>query len=356
MKTNNARTASYLAIINELKANPPQLFNGERVLIVDGLNTFFRAYCSSPVLGSNGQHMGGITGFLLSLGYAIKVIKPTRVVITFDGKGGSQRRKKIHSEYKAHRTGVVNVNRAESSQFTIEEEQQQQRYQLLRLVEYIRMLPVTIITVDNIEADDVIAYITHKLHSDQLQSYVMSRDKDFYQLLKENVFVWSPTKKQIIDSDQFVEEFNVLPQNYVLIRAIVGDDHADNIKGIKGVGVKTLMKYFPQLSTRDQVLSVNDIIQFAQEKNEMAKKPNKIYQQIVLGRDIIERNIQLMDLTHFNFSTSAKIAITDQYNKPVPKLDRIAFFRMLAEDGIDSAIRNAEVWLREVFASLAKSK
>ena len=94
----------------------------------------------------------------------------------------------------------------------------------------------------------------------------------------------------------------------------------------------------------------------AQEKIETVKKPNKIYQQIVLGRDTIERNIQLMDLTHFNFSTSAKIAITDQYNKSVPKLDRIAFFRMLAEDGIDSAIRNAEVWLREVFASLAKPK
>ena len=56
--------------------------SNSRVLIVDGLNTFIRAYAASPTTNSDGEHIGGISGFLLSIGHAIKAINPTRVIIT----------------------------------------------------------------------------------------------------------------------------------------------------------------------------------------------------------------------------------------------------------------------------------
>ena len=58
----------------------------DKVLIIDGLNTFIRSFAVSPVTNDDGVHVGGISGFLLSIGYAIKTLQPTRVIICFDGR------------------------------------------------------------------------------------------------------------------------------------------------------------------------------------------------------------------------------------------------------------------------------
>ena len=71
-----------------------------RVLIIDGLNTFIRCWTSIPTLNDNGDHVGGVTGVLRSIGYTIRQTQPTRVIVTFDGSGGSKRRKKLFEGYK----------------------------------------------------------------------------------------------------------------------------------------------------------------------------------------------------------------------------------------------------------------
>ena len=69
-----------------------------RVLIVDGLNLYLRAFAVNGALNDNGVPVGGLTGFLRSLAYAIREVNPTRVIIVYDGAGGSQRRRKIHPD------------------------------------------------------------------------------------------------------------------------------------------------------------------------------------------------------------------------------------------------------------------
>ena len=73
------------------------------ILLVDGLNTFIRAYSVMPSMNEDGLHTGGIAGFLKSVGYAIKLLNPTRCVIIFDGNGGSMKRRKIYPQYKDKR-------------------------------------------------------------------------------------------------------------------------------------------------------------------------------------------------------------------------------------------------------------
>ena len=73
----------------------------DHVLIIDGLNQFIRTWAVSPATNSDGQHIGGIVGFLQTIALSIRTLSPTRVIIAFDGKGGSSRRKKIYPEYKA---------------------------------------------------------------------------------------------------------------------------------------------------------------------------------------------------------------------------------------------------------------
>src|SRR6056300_1331511 len=83
----------------------------DRVLIIDGLNQFIRVFGAVPALNDDGEHCGGITGFLLSIAATIRRLKRTRVVIVFDGKGGSNRRKSVYKGYKEGRTGLTKINR-----------------------------------------------------------------------------------------------------------------------------------------------------------------------------------------------------------------------------------------------------
>ena len=136
-----------------------------------------------PSMNDNGVHVGGITGFLKSVGIAIKVLTPTRVILVFDGKGGSQRRRKLYPDYKGKRKVAQRYNRAVhiSNQA---DERESMKMQLGRLIQYLETLPMKIIIIDNIEADDVIAHVvTNPLGNEQNMYYIMSTDKDFYQLV-----------------------------------------------------------------------------------------------------------------------------------------------------------------------------
>ena len=82
--------AKYLSIFEEIKRKGGSLDGGEpndKVLIIDGLNTFIRVFSVIPTTNDDGIHVGGIVGFLRSIGYTINMFRPTRVIIVFDGKG-----------------------------------------------------------------------------------------------------------------------------------------------------------------------------------------------------------------------------------------------------------------------------
>ena len=96
----------YISILNEIKKNGGDSYSNnpnEKVLIIDGLNTFIRVFSVIPTTNDDGIHVGGIVGFLRSVGYTINMIRPTRTIVVFDGKGGSTRRRKIYPEYKQNR-------------------------------------------------------------------------------------------------------------------------------------------------------------------------------------------------------------------------------------------------------------
>ena len=76
----------------------------DRVLLIDGLNIFLRAFAVNGALNEKGVPVGGIMGFMKSLALAIRQMEPTRVVVVYDGAGGSKRRRKINPDYKSNRT------------------------------------------------------------------------------------------------------------------------------------------------------------------------------------------------------------------------------------------------------------
>jgi len=314
----------------------------DRVLIIDGLNTFIRSFAVSPVTNDNGIHVGGISGFLLSIGYAIKMLQPTRVIICFDGKGGSQRRRKLFPDYKANRMVRTKLNRTNSF-VDKDSEDQNMQMQLGRLIQYLEILPVQLIAPQNIEADDSIAYLSKQILTTS-KIFIMSSDKDFIQLVDDRIAVWSPTKKKLYFKDDVMEDYKVPAHNYLLYRTLTGDK-SDNIPGIRGTGIKTLQKRLPMLFD-DTPITIDDII------SETADSSVKVMQSIHSNKDVLELNYKLMQLNEVDISGSSKHKILNVADNEIPRLNPMQFKVMMIEDAITGAFRNLEFWLRERFTVL----
>ena len=208
----------------------------DRVLIVDGLNTFIRSFAVNPSLNDDGLHIGGLVGFLKSIRYSSDVLKPSRVIIVFDGKGGSKKRRKILPEYKGNRKVKSKLNRNVDWGTAPQDEQQSMKQQMGRLINYLEQLPLTLVSVDGIEADDTMAYISQQLLP-KSDCIIMSTDKDFLQLVDDRVKVWSPTKKKLYNKQAILDEYGI-PSRNILTYRILDGDKSDNIKGVPGAGLK----------------------------------------------------------------------------------------------------------------------
>ena len=143
------RRERYFRILDGLEKTTKETHKNSRILLVDGLNTFIRSFAVNPSSNDDGIHIGGMTGFLQSIGYAIRNIRPTRVIICFDGKGGSQRRRKLFPDYKANRRVKTRLTRM-SSYGNVNDEQIAMGQQIRRLTQYLEVLPVTVLATENI--------------------------------------------------------------------------------------------------------------------------------------------------------------------------------------------------------------
>ena len=336
---------SYIDILKNLKEDDSATQStNDRILLIDGLNTFIRAFAVNPSKNDNGTHIGGMTGFLQSIGYAIKNIKPTRVIICFDGKGGSNKRRKLFPEYKANRKVRKRLTRLNSFH-SQEDESISMSQQISRLVQYLDVLPVTVLSPPDIEADDAMAYISQQIYP-KSQFYIMSTDKDFLQLVDDRVTVWSPTKKKYYFKDTVKEDFEVPAHNFLLYRTLTGDN-SDNIPGIKGVGVKTLAKRLPILF-EDKKLTTQDILDFTKNSDDTSK----IIKTISQSEDLIAMNYKLMQLADVDIGGAIKSKIIDIVKQPVNRLVKFQFQKMMLEDKLNAAIRNPDLWLRNCFFHL----
>lgn len=323
-----------MSILDEIKKKGGSLDGGEpndKVLIIDGLNTFIRVFSVIPTTNDDGIHIGGIVGFLRSIGYTINMIRPTRVIIVFDGKGGSNRRRKIYPEYKQNRKTKYRVNRSNSFA-SQDDEKMNMIMQIQRVVEYLDTLPVTVLSYDNIEADDTIGYICRQVLTDS-QITIMSTDKDFLQLANGRIKIWSPTKKKMYDENKVLDEYGISSHNYIWYRVLDGDK-SDNISGVRGFGLKTIQKKLP-------FLSENRIV-----------KLDEVLDELPEHKDTIELNYKLMQLSDVDISGSTKTKIIDAVNSPINRLIKFKFEKMFLEDKLFTALPNVTSWLLNNFNQL----
>ena len=332
-------------VVKEHQEGGPSDINS-RILILDGLNTFIRVFSAVPALNDDGDHIGGVTGFLRSIAANIRLLKPTRVIICFDGKGGSKRRKKIYPDYKANRAVSTKFNRYQEFA-SKEDESESMKKQFGRLIEYLNCLPITMLAVDNIEADDTIAYIANEVYTEPNQKVqIVSTDRDFLQLVNNRISVWSPIKKKMYTPELMREEFGINASNYLLYRTFLGDK-SDNIPGVKGVALKSLIKYFPMVA-EDRQINFKELLEHAQD----GKDRYKIYKSVIESEDQVDLNRSLMQLKEVDIAGSLKMMIHDKVTGPVDKLNTFQFKKMFMQDKMYTVIKDLDSWLATSFNTL----
>ena len=312
----------------------------KRVLIIDGNNNYFRAYIVDPSVSTNGQPIGGITGFLKILQKLIRETNPNRIVICWDGKGGSSKRKLMNKNYKDGRKPIrLNRNIKNLSE---NEDLQNKIWQMTRLVEYINQMPVIQLLLDGVEADDIISAVATHHSVQDYNKVIVSSDKDFIQLCNDSTILYRPVQQQILNKKKVIEEYGIHPNNFCLARALSGDK-SDNIDGVDGIGLPTVAKRFPFLS-EEKVYTIQDIVEYSTNKDSNLKA----YQNVILQENRIKENYKIMQLDMPNISVQDSQRIEYTLENSECTFNKMDIVKMMIEDGFPS------LNLEELFIHLKK--
>jgi 5'-3' exonuclease len=192
------------------------------------------------------------------------------------------------------------------------------------------------------------AYISTQLRNDGEKVVIMSSDKDFLQLVNKDVSVYSPSKKKIYNIPEVIEEFGIHPHNFINFRIIDGDK-SDNVEGIAGLGIKTILKGFPILS-EETTHTTETMLEYI----ESLPKKSKAHELFKNNLAILERNRKLMQLSEPEFSGNLRMKIMDRYNESTPKFDKQTFLKCGLKHKVIDGFKDINDWLQSTFSKLSK--
>ena len=333
-----------LKLLDNLDEQGEETVDSKRILMIDGLNLFFRNFAMMNMVNPDGVHIGGLGGFFRSLGALVRQIDPTHVYVVFDGAGSANARKNLLPEYKSGRDlqRITNWDAFDN----LEEEHDAKVDQMVRIIQYLKTLPVKTVSLPKVEADDIIAYMSSIIPSKpEDKVFIVSSDKDFLQLVNENVIVYRPMEKEYYTDQTIKEKYNMPPHNFILYKTLLGDN-SDKVKGVKGLGEKGLLKKFPELAEREMTL--NDIYNICEQKY----KDHVVYARVIQHIDELEKNYKIMDLSNPMLDDNdkkylTKVVETNEYQY-IPE-QFVAFYN---EDKLGGMIRNVEFWVKDIFEKL----
>lgn len=294
----------------------------QAVLIVDAYNVFMRSYCAYPAMSPQGEHIGGLVGFVKTLRRMVDEMQPARVFVVWEG-GGSSRRRTLYGAYKANRKpGKLNRFYEDDIPDTDENKLEQ----VARLVKLLKGFPVCQLYVSDVEADDVIALLAKRLYLDK-NKVILSTDKDMYQLLDEKTHVYDLNKKAYVTPETVRATYMIPPRNFALAKTLCGDG-SDNIPGVRGCGFKTVAKRFPFL-IEDRDVLLQEIVDFASTRVDEAA----VYRNVAAASEQLRTNWRLVYLDGSMLSPVAITRLENVISSFSPTVDKLALMKACLEFG-----------------------
>jgi len=297
----------------------------KRVLVIDALNMFLRAFIVDPSLSNHGQPIGGIKGSIKILQKLVRMTNPNEIVICWDGPNGSQKRKAMNSSYKEGRK-PLRLNRSVHN-LTENEELQNKVWQQMQIIEYLNQMPIIQLILERVEADDIISYVCNSTHYKGWQKVIVSNDKDFLQLCDEETVVYRPTTDKIETKKTVIESMGVHPTNMALARAMDGDS-SDNLPGVNRVGMKTIATKLPFMK-EERTVTIDELLNYCENIDSKLK----VYKNISESKELIEHNYQMMQLYAPLISIQGKQTIDYALENFECEFNKTELLRLMMNDG-----------------------
>lgn len=298
-------------------------------LFIDGTNLAHIHFAANPALDDNGSPIGIVKGFMSAMSLVNRLYLPERIIVFFDGPGGSLQKRKLYKEYKAGRKPRVSVGR-HFEYVSAEQADKNYDWQIGHLKDFLDSCGINVIETNNYETDDGIAYVIQQNPEDE--SVIVSCDKDFYQLVSEKCKIFNPISKEEVNIDYILKKYEIHPRNWLFYRAITGDK-SDNIDGVKGFGPKTIKKLFFLDNAKSIGLSIIDETHqvLSEIKLDAAKKRTmKRISELKSNKEKLERNWKLMDLSDPLMPLDAKRIIREKIDNFSPSLGTKTFYTKVA--------------------------
>ena len=241
----------------------------DKLFLLDAYALIFRAYYAfikNPRINSKGENTSAILGFVNTLEEVLAKEQPTHIGVAFDPAGGTFRHE-AYPEYKAQREATP-----ESIRFAVP-----------HIKEILAAYHIPVLEVAGFEADDVIGTLASQADAKQIRTYLMTPDKDYGQLVTENVSIYRPSigknGAEIMGPEQVMAKWGLSHPSQVIDMLGLMGDASDNIPGCPGVGEKTAMKLIQDFGSVENLLAQTD-----QLKGALQKKVTENTEQIRLSK------------------------------------------------------------------------
>ena len=290
----------------------------KRFFIFDGYALLYRAHFAlikNPLVTSYGLHTSALYGFTNQVLKLIDKEKPDYVACAFDSKEKTFRHH-MFNDYKAQRPEMPNELQS----------------QLPHLWELLNFLNLPTLKKPGYEADDLIGTLAVEANKNKLDTYIVSGDKDFMQLINEHIFLYSPgtrwkPKATIYDSKGVEKKWGVKPNKIIDLLGLMGDA-SDNIPGASGIGEKTAVKLIKEYGSLENAL-----------KNAENIKNKRIQNGLQSNQDLTLLSKKLVTIkTDLNLELSVK----DLKLKEINKNNSLKKFRELEFFALEKLISNSE--------------
>lgn len=219
----------------------------KRLFLIDGSALAYRSYFAfirNPLINSKGENTSAAFGFASSILKILKEEEPDYIGVVFDTKAPTFRHE-IYKEYKSTRAKMP----------------EEMVLQLPRIMELVKGLNIPILEMEGFEADDLMGTLALRAKKEGLKVILVTGDKDFLQLVDEDIKVLNPRKSgeeiELYDKKMVEEKFGVTPDKVIDLLGLMGDS-SDNVPGIPGVGEKTALELIQKFKDLEGVLANAD--------------------------------------------------------------------------------------------------
>ncbi|MCF8334706.1 MAG: DNA polymerase I, partial [Bacteroidales bacterium] len=246
--------------------------DNKRLFLLDAMALIYRAYFAlsrNPRINSKGMNTSAILGFTNTLYDVLKNENPTYLGVAFDSFAPTLRHEDF-TDYKANR----------------EELPEDIAQSLPYIKEIIKGFNIPIIAMEGYEADDIIGTMAKEAEKQGFTTYMMTSDKDFGQLVSDNIFLYKPSYKgsgvDVLGKNEVCEKFGIrYPEQVVDLLGLWGDT-SDNIPGVPGIGQKTASKLLQHFDTVEELIQNPEKI----DKESLRKKIQENAEQARMSRQL----------------------------------------------------------------------